>query len=524
MQERDGVVVAPIERVRRGEFPTNPRGRLSALLGAFNGTPKAVTFLLIPQVGAIIQQDLANKFIETFSGTPLEEFDPITTWSYMDTTLLPIGLVTERVEIGPNGYLMREVAFERTPAGEKYGVPAATLALDFEKRHEISLRKILGKTASPSKDKVKAPFVRASILLFLAERQTPLRRQDIIDELGFNSSVVSAALESLGKNGLVNYSSVSRSEKGIVGYEIVPEADIPSSNRPRPFTDNIISICQRLSYFGVPFTTYQVRQLMDETELGRWTSEYALGNFIKKVLSYLTRMGYLRRTQFKGGEKYSDAMISPDGRVLVDEFLKPLVALVEDKPEADAIRQNVVPAVTGDFTGYARNSAELYYPYSTSKRMDENATDFVNIMNLIKSGKGISVREISEALQLERSTVINHIRTMQRLYSLVYEQRGVIKYFSIEPTFKSHLQEIKIPPGIKRIVQLLDTNQEIGLEDKVSLLIYATWAKYGSTKKTAEVLKTTEEKVRSVLDQIQADERLIQVYDLITKEKPEEDS
>ncbi len=514
MLERD--IDASREKIRSAEFPTNPTDRLSVLLSSFNGTTKAIAFLSIPAIEGISRKDLARGFSDAVSGTPMEHLGTIAAWSYMDRTLVPAGLVAEGTVANQHGDMQQETYLTRTEEGERYGVPVAVLALDFENRHQVSLRKILGKTASPSKDRVRAPFVRASILLLLSQRQLPLRRQDIIEELGFTPSVASAALESLASNGLIEYASVSRSKRGIVTYAINSGVEPPSSNRTRPSIDNIIAICQTLSMTGIPFSGNQIEDALSEAELSRWNSKHALKNFIQKVLSDLARTGYLRRTEFKGGEKYSNAVITSEGLIVVDEFLKPMVALVEDKPEADIMRLQFVPTILADLQSYARNSAELYYPYSTSKRIEEGATDFANIITMVKKNNGISIRELSGVLGLVRSTIINHIRLMQKLYPVVSQLKGVIKYYSIEPSLESQLDKAELPPSIKRIRANLDRQQQIRLEDKMALLIYATWALYGSFKKTAAALNITEERVKSVLSHIETNDQLIQVYDEVT--------
>ena len=518
LETREGIA-SPKEQVRFREFPTNPLDRLSVLLGSFNGSPKAIAFLLTPTEGGISQKNLLKEFSDAVSGTPMEQIYPLTMWGYMDGTLVPAGLVAERMVINQSVAMKQETFFTRTGAGEKYGVPAAALTLDFENRHQVSLIKILGQTATPSKDRVRAPFVRASILLLLSERQLSLRRQDIIEELGFNQSVATAALESLDNNGLIEYSSVSRSKRRMVTYEINSGAELRSSQKARSLTDNIIAICQKLSMNEISFSSNQIEDALGEEELKRWKSNHALKNFIQKVLSNLTRTGYLRRTEFKGGEKYSNASINQNGTVVVNEFLKPLVSIVQDEPQADDIRQKLVPLVLGDLNTYARNSAEFYYPHSTSKRSEDGLTDFANIMAIIEKSNGISIRELSETLGLVRNTVINHIRIMQKLYPVVSQSKGVIKYYSIEPSLKSQLGNTELLPSIKRISANLEGQQQIRLEDKMALLIYATWALYGSHKKTAEALNITEEKVESALRQIEANDQLIQVYDEVTAEE-----
>lgn len=492
---------------------------MNALLGAFNGAPKAITFLLLPEGQPVRQRELSGLFLSAVAETPLAEFNPLVTWRYIDITLQPAGLVAETVYPGAGRNALNDTLFRRTEAGERYGVPAAALILDFEWRHEVSLRKILGKTASPSQDQIRAPYVRSEILLMLDGLTDPVRRQDIIARLGFTPSIVTGALEHLARNGLIEYAAVSRTVPGIVAYEVVPGTDVRGSRRSRPAIDEIGQICRQLA-FGGSFTADMVEQRLSPEFLTRWKSDHALKNFIKKTLSRFTREGFLRRQEFKGGEKYSDALIMPRGRTVVRELLLPLRALVRDDPAADSIRSQIVPRVRQRFRDYARNSAELYYPHSTSRRIAEGATDFAAIMAMIRKGNGVSVRDISLALGLERSTVINHIRVMQQAYALADETRGVTKYYLFGRQLAERLATGSFPAPIRRIIADID-RQAIGMDYKVVLLVYATWATNGSVTKTAELLKIRESQVRDILQRLEHDETLIDIYDRVVADETE---
>ena len=189
MVERNNDSIDPESQTTKrveAEFPNDPEERYGALLASFNIGPKAATLLLLPRdlQSYISPEDLARKFSEVIITSAMAGVKPVTSAAYCSNTLCPIGLVAKEYVID---YFGREelAGFGLTEAGQKYGLAAACLALDFENRHKFSLFPILGSTVTSSKEGTRAPLTRARILTLLSRTPELLREVEISKDTSF---------------------------------------------------------------------------------------------------------------------------------------------------------------------------------------------------------------------------------------------------------------------------------------------------------------------------------------------------
>lgn len=419
------------------EFPASPEGRLGALLASVNIGPKAVTLLLLPSPGVYIAPypDLANKFREIFRGTPLEGFANTIAPEYCRQSLSRIGLVAAEYSIDYYG-AEKVVGYGKTEAGEKYGVPAAALALAAEAKHNRSLYPILGATNVSSPELKRAPLTRAQILLFLSEQTEPVTEKKIIEVLGITQPTAQEALFSLSQSGVIAYEAVTpRTGKVQISYTRgqLPADDITPVNREPTLTRTIATICEDLIAQGKPVSQAAIYEELPE-EIKKRRREDVLRININITLSGLARQGFLLHAKdFKGHGVQSSARITKDGQAVVEDFILPLVKLIQNEPgEQDRIDREIVKPVINNLRLYAQITAELYYPYSISfkqTRREENIRRVLDI--LVSSPKGLSTQDFIPLLGVNEETVRNYLAALREQSLVGRERVKCVDYYRV---------------------------------------------------------------------------------------------
>lgn len=405
-------------------FPMESNRRLDSLLSSVNVGPKATTLLLLPHESYISPADLGKSFKSAVAGSGMEHVDSVAAPNYCGASLVPIGLVAKEYKMDYSGGDTL-IGYELTDAGKIYGVPAAALALLFEKQHNTSLYPILGQINTRFPEQHRGPYSRAMILSLLSKKGGPLREADICKELGISLPVAHKTFLGLVNAGVVTYESVNKNtNKTQVTYR--KNIDQPAEVKPFrrgnnslvTLTRTVMNITNQLAGEGLPISQASVYSHLTESQLVTWKNEKSLRGAINSVLSHLSSQGFLIRTGFQGRVVESRLEITPIGTAVVQDFINPLTDLVNDDASArDKIDREVVPEVMGNLSIYARNSAELYYPHSVSfknRQTEENLGKLTAILLEQTSGESgaLTITELAQKMGLNINTLSSYLASL----------------------------------------------------------------------------------------------------------------
>mgnify|MGYP001608145838 FL=1 len=407
-------------------FPEDPNKRLESVLSSVNVGPKAATLLLLPYGSYISPADLVRNFRPIMAGTGMEHTSFITAPNYCGASLVPIGLVAKEYTMD---YFGRDilVGYELTDAGKRYGIPASALALFFERQHQTSLYPILGQIGTRYPEQHRGPYSRAMILTLLSKRGGRLREADICQELGISLAVAHKTFLALVRAGVVTYESVNKNtDKTQVTYRKNIDEPVEvkpyrvGSNSMPGLTRTVMNIADQLARDGVPISQVNVYSRLQESQLTARKNKKGLRGAISAILSHLARQGFLSRTGFQGRVVESRLEITPLGTDVVQDFIIPLTGLVnDDESIRGRIDREIVPEVMGKLSIYARNSAELYYPYSVSfknRQTQDNLGKLTEILSEQTTGdsRGSTITELADKMGLNINTIHSYLTSLRK--------------------------------------------------------------------------------------------------------------
>jgi hypothetical protein len=424
------------KRRESSEFPKDPEERLEALLASFNIGPKAATLLLLPPSpdSYLPIPDLTESFRnEVVVGTEMKDVHHTTAFAYCHKTLCPIGLVARKytIDFFGKGVL---VGFRLTKAGRVYGVPGACLTLYFEKKHHFSLYPVLGPTHTPFPESKRAPFLRAKILEVLHEQAYPIRQVDLIRKFGAHQSrtVIEFALQALKDAGVITYEAVTPcTGRTQVSYDLgkVPLDKIEPAGMHKTLTLEVARACQKLAQEEKLISQATVFDQIPEDLKGKW-KESVLRKQINRILPDLARQRFLGRGKFKGAERQSLAQIIERGRVIGEDFLRPLWGLVSDDSQTrEWLENEVVPEVLGNFSDYTQNSVELYYPHSHGFKTRESLLTRGRVEALVLQNPGITAPDIRELTRMSGGRIENCLIQLKLLGRIKSEKIKGVSHF-----------------------------------------------------------------------------------------------
>lgn len=409
-------------------FPEGGDRRLNALLSAFNISPAAVTYLLVPDFRYITLTDLRDHFYDVFDGTKVVGFRPDALLRYC-SKLSRTGLVSEHTE---NLGKEKLVEFTHTETGRKYGTIAACLGPYFEQQHQQSLYPVLGQASTNSPEQLRAPYTRARILLLL-DKRPKLSRAEVCKELDIDEVTVGQNLEALAKAGAINYEAVTlhtgKTQVSYSGSELLVSEAIGHENGRSTFEQEVKRCCEKL--VGEAITQEAIFRTLPQEIRDRYKNERNLRNLINKTLSDLSSKLYLQRGKFKGKEVQSVARISERGKTIVKDFLSPLIVLAQDD---DVEREwlKIVPQVKENLKFYAQNSAKLYYPHSKSFKMRQNQENIARLNGILSdNSEELTASELSDQLGLSRRTIYSYLASMTS--KIQREKRKGVYYYRAKP-------------------------------------------------------------------------------------------
>lgn len=398
------------------QFPEEPWERTGLLLNsAINLGPKSTLLMLLPGEGEYLPiEDMGRSFRQAVGGseTFYDKLPPSVVAQFCRESLEDIGMVARAV--GVTHSTEQVIAgYGLTPAGEKYGVRAAALALDFEYNHEdISIYEIFGQTSGPSKTDARAPMLRAQLMMKLYASNSRWAPMKEVQKLTDDSSVwLPLTLESLVRSGVVERDMARRPVRTAYSQGERPLTDVtPVLHRVR-LTEEIVRILPQLLEGDRAVTT----ELLSSRLIALFPERNHVGDFrgeISKVMNELTLAKYLQKNLDRPANKEVSYRLTPKGGVAVTQFINPLFMVMQDNPEFTvAVDSQVVSEVRAHLPMYAKEAVRRYYPLSRAAKIEHMKELDTAITTRVGSAgtNGISIRELMELTGDKRQTIINRL-------------------------------------------------------------------------------------------------------------------
>lgn len=236
-------------------------------------------------------------------GIPIPKKEPIRV-SYLKESFCPTGVVLEYPERGC-------VYYATSNEGEYFTKGVGALFIKYAADTSILPSVVFGGTQTPDISGLRSYVTRAALLLLLDQQHT-WYESELARKIGVRKENVGTHLSVLADLGLINYQFADPEIKGWGIYERVGSLDqvihSPAHNRLRT---NILEYF-KVNSTGNPQTIVQAIGRLDEID-------------VYNVLSELTENGFLKRTQWHGGVKQSDARLLDKGKQYVEQLLLPLI-------------------------------------------------------------------------------------------------------------------------------------------------------------------------------------------------------
>jgi uncharacterized membrane protein len=413
------------------EFPTDPYDRLGNILGGvINMAPKSLLMYAFPHDEAYADPDeLTQIFNQHSNGTSFENFRKAYISDYMRHSLEGAGLVAQALEL-QEGDVPSLVGYALTEAGEVYGKRSAALALQLEGRYpDIDIYSIFGATASSSESGLRAPYIRARILLDIAAG-----REDIAPFVSVSSSY--RTLEALKENGLVDFSR-EKLDRARIRYRRteVPLENISYLGQMSDLKDAAIKACERFFYQGRVVTSETLAQDLYPQFKESWKQEN-----IKRALSPIFED--LVNARYVEGIRESwnvRSRLTSKGARVVTEFLDPLIGLLSDDPQAvDYIDSQVIPEVDERILTYVPLALERYYPHSrvaTREKMKEAEAYILDAF--AHRGETVTLKELAQELNVSYDSLLKRAMDLVKKGQLVQEKnkaRGKPDTYRVPPS------------------------------------------------------------------------------------------
>lgn len=418
-QARETVIFDRWERLaeRVPKFSEEDWEKAGKVIPGLNNGVKAGLFLEIAKStkpGTYLSvEDIVDRFKNLFAGTELlKAFSKhngtgINVVSYCRNSLCGVGLLT--AELNLEG---KPIGFGVTQEGLDYGIDAALLTLQLENKTGQSLFAVLGQTASSSPGDVRSPFSRAKILDYLARHPHAVREADVMSALELTHSITDS-LELFFRLGLIKYKVVNlHTDKIPFKFERVQDknlGDAPYVEGLHVLQKYIVEVINASLASQARFCINDIVERLPEDVRSKRSSN-GLRLDISRIISYLVLEGYLGRVDgFKGSEKHSDISLTKKGRELVADYIWPVLFAVSGRILTDR-QKEALRQIEDNLPLMARNSAELYYPYSNSSKKREHEQNMARLRDLLLTGTVYTNSDIANILGLNKETILTFLR------------------------------------------------------------------------------------------------------------------
>lgn len=372
-------------------FPQGVLRRFEAILSSFNISAKAVTLLLLDEQPISPFGELYRRFRTTFQGSSVESFVFNAPAIYSRRTLSLFGFTSE----DENGVSI-------TPDGIKYGYPAATRFLRFERDTATSLYPVLGRTATVGNFR---PSLSAAMVVM--ELSNLFKSQgEIVESTGLPADSIRVAVNRLRRWGFAEKEGVlHRSGETKITYQRAKNPLPLTLPRTGDLMEEVALASDLLSETGNSIDQSAVYELLPDT-IKKAHLETNLRASVRHYLAELEQANILERGPFRGGEggTLTQVRILPLGEKLRQELLIPVLDLVQN-PTSWIDPDELAKDVLEHLDEYARFTGDLYFPFSQSAtKLYPN-----RLRNMLKaelsSKPGQSAAQLGRKLGLNEETV-----------------------------------------------------------------------------------------------------------------------
>lgn len=133
------------------------------------------------------------------------------------------------------------------------------------------------------------------------------------------------------------------------------------------------------------------------------------------------------------------------GREFVRSFLLPQFFLTAGEPLSDEQRRAINEA-RSNLARFATNSAELYYPHSSSKKIREHAQNLTRLIEIfLARSTELTAQDLADQLELSRTTIYRNlapqiqdsetvkVELAGRVYEVRREKKKGVWYYQLNP-------------------------------------------------------------------------------------------
>lgn len=381
-----------------GEFPTDRMERLGAVLSVVHAGPKSYLLRALPENGDLADlSDLSAMMASVVKQTNFKY--SINTLrlvqDYLEQSLVNIGMVVKVLNVEAAGHQI-PVAYGLTQAGIRYGIPAASMALVFEQENpDISLYEVFGSTSSHSNLERRAPIDRAMILMYMQAMDRPVSYPDIHHNLPHvDKTVAWQSLQNLTLSGVIErvtsvdgYVVPPVGERDHAATELFPDEKVVYDACKMIVRERkVVSLDRLLGFMG----------LLNDPEVV---------SVIQYTLTVLTQKHLL-------AEHYRNEYgFTPTGRIIVSNFLTPLMQLVSDEPIEGLA--DIVTGVGRNLPMYAINAIDHYAPHARATKRQELAKVTPLILACVADfPEGITLQDLAKNLDQKWQSLRSYIEKM----------------------------------------------------------------------------------------------------------------
>jgi|SRR3989344_4386901 len=405
------------EPMGNGELLPNFDKKLEIILSTVNLNPRSLVMILIPSHdrGATLT-DLTKSFRDLLRSTEFAGVDQSQVVEYC-VYLSRMGLI-KQFEVYSH-QPKDNIRFVWTEFGLRYAKPAAILASSFEYQEHISLYRILGSSKKHSEIEHGAPYHRARILSCLSTSEQSLRDVDVASRLGIDIQVVKNSLIELAKSGAVIHKAVDNLsgelQVSFLPGNLIDPQEVEPYDRMNNLTRIVAGVCKDIFSDGSLICANAVYDRLEESVRLGWKKEN-LRTVIRKILSHLVSLGYLKRGEFIGGKVQSLNVLTPLGRLVVDCFINPIENLANDDEQARAMLHEKGIELNRIIAFVAYETFTNYYQFSDGfKKKNSDRANALLFITLVRSDHPMSAAELSNISGLHPFTVKQKMEEFVRL-------------------------------------------------------------------------------------------------------------
>ncbi len=350
-ESRSGFIERQLGLEHRGELVSEALNRYTRIMLAFNASDMKPAFFLLgltqqPSSPTEIYSRVARRIDPTIWLPSISDL----TNSYLKGSFLDVDFVEQTRKD-------RNIFFETTEDGELLGKPSAALMLKYTAEHAHTFSEIMGKKSRI--DVSNNPFInRTKVLLALADK--PSFEAELTRTTGVIKPSMKGILKTLNHLGLIDYRSVDTEKSGWVVYQRI--GDVSQTEHKADMN--------RLRRNVIKY--FELNDSGNMQTIAKAIGRQFEGDIIE-ILTELINQGTVRRVDYEGAKKQSDAKITPLGEEFVRSAIVPiLLACAGDPIQQRALYQVKEEALTDPIMV---NRALLNYARSSNFHNRVSATE-----------------------------------------------------------------------------------------------------------------------------------------------------